>query len=182
MLSYSKSPYKFNYRQNQRKNTLDFSSPQFLLNQATICLVNRNSKYFTKHYYLNRTLWAKFFLLQRLDLPQRLAHVVDGAQFSSSSNTWVLQYNLNVMLTDDRTTVNTSVNSNKFYLSSVSSVFKSCVWLERELSDFTNINFIGLSDTRRLLLDYFENKQVWQTHVANDKNFNNSLYDVCLSF
>lgn len=182
MLIYTKNPYKPSYRQSRPKSVLDFSSPYFLLNQALVCLANYNAKYYTKHFYLSRTLWAKFFLLQRLDLPQRLGHIVDGAQFSSTGSVWVVQYNLNTMLTDDRTTVHTNLQSRSFSISSVSPIFKSCIWLERELSDFTNISFIGLVDTRRLLLDYFENKQVWQTHVSNDKNFNNSLYDICLSF
>ena len=65
---------------------------------------------------------------------------------------------------------------------SVSPVYASCVWLERELSDFTNINFIGLTDTRRLLLDYFEEKTLWETHISNDKNYNNTIYDILLAY
>lgn len=64
------------------------------------------------------------------------------------------------MLFDNRTNIHTVIALKDFSLNSVSSVYQSCIWLERELSDFTNINFIGLTDTRRLLLDYFEKKAV----------------------
>lgn len=86
------------------------------------------------------------------------------------------------MLADERVTVHTSVRPSSYFIPTVSTIYKSCVWLERELSDFTNINFLGLTDTRRLLLDYFESKQAWSTHISNDKNFDNTLYDVCLSY
>lgn len=160
----------------------DAALPYFLLNQALVCLSHTNAKYFTNHFYVNRSLWARFFLLHKIDLPYRLSYVVDGAQFCTPNNTWVLQYNLNNMLTDDRITAHTTIQNTALRVASVSPIYKSCVWLERELSDFTNINFLGLTDTRRLLLDYFESKQVWQTHISNDKNFNNSLYDVLLAY
>jgi len=32
------------------------------------------------------------------------------------------------------------------------------------------------------LLDYFELKANCQTHINNDKNFNESLYDIMLSY
>lgn len=156
--------------------------PYFLLNQGLSCLSHTNSNYFLNHLYVNKNLWARFFLLHKLDLPYRLSHVVDGAQFSSHNGTWVLQYNLNTMLTDDRVAVHTSIQPSSLSAPSISPIYRSCVWLERELSDFTNINFLGLTDTRRLLLDYFESKQVWQTHVSNDKNFNNALYDIFLAY
>lgn len=39
-------------------------------------------------------------------------------------------------------------------LYSSSKLFKGSTWVERELSELFNINFIGLRDTRRLLTDY----------------------------
>ena len=85
--------------------------------------------------------------------------VTDGVQFLSSTGSWVLQFNYSDNLSDVRTQLFTSLNNQLFCVSSVSSIYSSCVWLERELSDFSNINFLGLCDTRKLLLDYFEDKQ-----------------------
>lgn len=42
-------------------------------------------------------------------------------------------------------------NSN---ITSISSIYNSSVWVERELSEFNKINFIGIKDSRRLLTDY----------------------------
>ena len=53
---------------------------------------------------------------------------------------------------------------------------------KQEGNNFTNINFVGLTDTRRLLLDYFEEKASWSTHISNDKNYNHILYDITLSY
>lgn len=154
----------------------------FLLHQSLACLVSGDVKYFTKNFYLAKAFWVKFFLLNKLDVPHSLPIIVDGAQYSPNSLTWVVQFNLASMLFDNRVNVHTVVSLKDFSLASVSSVYQSCIWLERELSDFTNINFIGLTDTRRLLLDYFEKKTAWQTHISNDKNFNNVIYDISLSY
>jgi len=68
------------------------------------------------------------------------------------------QYNCNDLVTSSRINVTTAVFLSDFSLPSVSYIYNSTVWLERELSDFSNILFFGLCDTRRLLLDYFEVK------------------------
>lgn len=86
------------------------------------------------------------------------------------------------MLIDERLNVVTRVPVKLLKISSLSSVFRSTEWLERELTDFTGFNFCGLTDTRRLLLDYFEERQTYQTHVSNDKNYNNVFYDISLAF
>jgi NADH:ubiquinone oxidoreductase 27 kD subunit len=43
-------------------------------------------------------------------------------------------------------------------VSSLTQVYASSVWLERELSEFFGIYFSGLLDSRRLLLDYTKPK------------------------
>ena len=154
----------------------------FLLHQSLSCLVSTDAKYFTKNFYLSKSFWVKFFLLNKLEVPHNLPIIVDGAQYTPNAITWVIQFNLASMLLDNRVSVHTVVSPKDFSLSSLSVVYHSCIWLERELSDFTNINFVGLTDTRRLLLDYFEKKASWQTHISNDKNFNNVIYDISLSY
>ncbi len=120
--------------------------------------------------------------MSKIHVPTKLNILVDGAQFNLNADTWVVQYNLVHMLNDNRLSVYTTIHVGDYSLPSLSTVYKSCIWLERELSDFTNLNFLGLKDTRRLLLDYFEIKSNWQTHVNNDKNFNEVLYDIMLSY
>jgi Ni,Fe-hydrogenase III component G len=82
------------------------------------------------------------------------------------------------MVDDTRLSIFTCLSSLSPQVNSVSTVFSSTVWLERELQEFSGISFLGLSDTRRLLLDYLEHKGFCQTHLGNDKNFNNNFYDV----
>ncbi len=173
------------YANNQVPNAqLSFSNSlhYFLLHQSLSCLVSTDAKYFTKNLYLSKSFWVKFFLLNKLAIPNNLSIVVDGVQYSANNPSWVIQFNLASMLFDNRLSVHTVISLKDFSLNSVSSVYHSCIWLERELSDFTNISFVGLTDTRRLLLDYFEKKASWQTHISNDKNFNNVIYDISLSY
>ena len=118
----------------------------------------------------------------KIQIPNKLLYVADGLQFPTAVGSWVVQFNTNGMLTDSRLHLATVLPVSDYSLITSSTLFRSSTWLERELSDFTNIYFSGLTDTRRLLLDYFEEKQVCQTHVSNDKNFNNNLYDVNLSY
>lgn len=160
----------------------DLFIPYFLLNQHLYILSPNSNNYFNYLYFVDKRCWARFFAVSKIHVPTKLNILVDGAQFSLNADTWVVQYNLVHMLNDNRLSVYTTIHVGDYSLPSLSTVYKSCIWLERELSDFTNLNFLGLKDTRRLLLDYFEIKSNWQTHVNNDKNFNEALYDIMLSY
>lgn len=118
----------------------------------------KDSNYCTKSVFLFRSLWAKFFLMSKLDLPSKLYFIVDGVQFKANSSSWGLQFNATRAISDSRVSVSTYVPVTDYSLPSTSTIYFSTVWLERELSDFSGINFLGLVDTRRLLLDYFEPK------------------------
>ena len=156
--------------------------PYFLVNQYLMVLVSNDSKYFNNILYLDKNYWAKFFTLTKLTFPTHLTAIVDGIQYSSTQSEHTVQFNTTQFLNDTRLSVYTNVPRVDYCLPTTSCVYKSSVWLERELSDFTGINFTGLVDTRRLLLDYFEPKMGWQTHISNDKNFNETLYDIMLSY
>jgi len=156
--------------------------PYFLLNQQLKVVVSSDKKYFNSTIFVTKDYWGKFFYMAKLSTPSKLPVIVDGIQYSSSTNNWIFQYNLTHLLSDNRCSVFTYVERDDFSLLTTTLVYKSSIWLERELSDFTGVNFIGLVDTRRLLLDYFEQKTNWQTHINNDKNFNESLYDIMLSY
>ena len=157
-------------------------SPQFLLSDSFFFLSTNSTRYSYKTIFVSRLFWVKFFFLSKLQIPCLLTYIVDGIQYKPSSVKHIVSINLNNMLSDDRLTVVTSLPVVDTSLTTLSNLFLSTTWLERELSDFSGITFSGLVDTRRLLLDYFEDKQIWQTHVSNDKNFNNTFYDSFLSF
>lgn len=156
--------------------------PYFLLNQQLKIVVSSDKKYFNSTIFVTKDFWGKFFCMVKLVTPSKLPIIVDGVQYSLNTNNWIFQYNLTHLLSDNRCSVFTYVEREDFSLVTTTLAYKSSVWLERELSDFTGVNFIGLLDTRRLLLDYFEQKTNWQTHINNDKNFNESFYDIMLSY
>lgn len=153
----------------------------FLMKYVYYC-VDVSSKYHFKSIYTDRFFWFKPFLYSLLQLSNHSFYVIDGIQFKSNSSKLVVQFNSSTMLTSNHLSVFTILPSNFFNLISISSLFKSSTWLERELSEFTGIFFLGLLDTRRLLLDYFESKQLWQTHIGNDRSYNSNLYDITLNF
>ena len=165
-----------------KKNFFSVNLGMFLFSSQCGFIALNNWKHYSNTCFLESTYWSKFSLYTKLSLPNNSTQVTDGIQFLSSTGSWVLQFNYSNNLSDTRAQLFTILSNQLFYISSVSVVYPSCVWLERELSDFSNINFLGLQDTRRLLLDYFEDKQQWQTHKLIDKNFNASLYDINLSY
>ena len=52
----------------------------------------------------------------------------------------------------------TIIQSSNNSIDSVDSVFRNSSWLEREISEMFNINFINKKDNRSLLLDYSRNE------------------------
>lgn len=57
----------------------------FLFTQSLFSVVSTDTKYFTKNFYVNPAFWAKFFLLNKLVIPNTLPIVVDGAQYRLNS-------------------------------------------------------------------------------------------------
>jgi len=174
--------HSWQFTMSSKKDLAFTNAPIFLIQESYFFLENSHSKYVLQTVCTGSSSWPRLFCLLSLALPYNIPYVVDGAQYQPKSSLLSVQYNTNFMLTDTRLNVFTNISTVNYQLVSVSALFSSVVWLERELSDFTNLNYIGLSDTRRLLLDYFEEKQVWQTHISNDKNYNNSYYDISLAF
>jgi NADH-quinone oxidoreductase subunit C len=87
------------------------------------------------------------------------------------SDSSIVVYNFNSFLTQDRTFVFCS-NLRKSYLNkslnttspinSISEIFSSANWLERENSELHGINFFGKKDLRNLLLQYGDNSFPFQ--------------------
>lgn len=166
---------------NCSKFSNNIHSVGIMFSQTLFFSATDSDRYFEGVFFLDKGHWAKFSLYSKVVLGGS-TYIVDGAQFSSSTEKWSFVFNFNSMLWDCRFSCVTFVTNSFFCLPSCSYSFKSVVWLERELSDFTGLNFENSLDTRRLLLDYFEDKQVQQTHISNDKNYNNNLYDISLAY
>lgn len=160
---------------------VNFGSTTLLLTQTLFVGSQSSDRYLSYFFFIDKNLWSKFFFYSLLNVGVRCG-VVDGIQFDSASSHWSVQFNLTSFSTDRRFSCITLLTRSGFYLTTTAWSYKSSIWLERELSDFTGLNFKGLVDTRRLLLDYFEEKHVWQSHISNDKNYNNLFYDITLSF
>lgn len=72
--------------------------------------------------------------------------------------------------------VNLNLLNNNLKLNSLSLIYRSATWLEREVSDFFGINHKGLLDTRKLMLDYsttkgiMKNKPLLDSLTSNNTN------------
>ena len=81
---------------------------------------------------------------------------------------------INSLLNDSKQLLSFSVNKfNK--INTISNIYLNSIWLEREIKEFTQIQFIGLKDTRRLLLDYTIkfNEIIISDSKLTIKNYNN---------
>jgi len=76
------------------------------------------------------------------------------------------------MLTDQISSISVVSRGIKPTLYFISNIFKSTIWLERELSEFTGLFFIRAVDSRKLLLDYLDvKKKKTNLHFSNTKLF-----------
>lgn len=175
---------KFLYKFSRFKPNKILFSDHLLLNSTWLQYTySATSRGFTFNVFSPKMFWVCFFSNSLVNSTRGLFYIMDGFFFPGKNCSSInFQYNCNDLITSSRINVATTVSLSNFSLSSVSCIYSSTIWLERELSDFSNILFFGLSDTRRLLLDYFEVKGFWQTHISNDKNFNNLVYDINILF
>lgn len=78
---------------------------------------------------------------------------------------------------------NINFKNNSFYSTSISNIFSNCIWLERESSEMFNITFLGLKDTRKLLLDYTTDRGVLSKSyvTTNYSNYYKNYYSTNFS-
>lgn len=57
-------------------------------------------------------------------------------------------------------------------LTSVSNVYPNAVWLEREMGEMYDLSFVGLKDTRKLLLEYSTPRGILKSMFSNQANYN----------
>ena len=154
----------------------------FLVTAGISTFYKDQGHHISQNYFTEKSFWVKLSLYNLISLPNKLPYIVDGLQYTHIGSKLVLQYNYNFMSSDIRLHIHTNISSANFFCNSLSGIYPSTVWLERELSDFTGLVFQGLTDSRRLLLDYFQEKQTYKSHIHNEKSYNNATYEVLLNF
>lgn len=103
-------------------------------------------------YYLsiiNSTLFF-FFLINKKNINSLLFSNLD-AVITNETNRKFYHITLQTFFFDYKMLITTSTTTN-FY--SISSIYSGNIWLERELKEMSCTNFLNLSDTRKLLLNY----------------------------
>ena len=120
---------------------------------------NNLSIYFTENIYIYSTLFLKNMLTNLY------ANIDKNFLFNTKYRHLLSHFSC--FLTNERITINTTI-SNKLKINSISSFFKSTQWTERELTEFNNIMFKGLLDSRRLLTDYTYNKNISNISYKTD--------------
>jgi len=66
------------------------------------------------------------------------------------------------------------------YIVTTCTLWLSSSWVERELSEFSEIYVISTIDSRRLLTDYTQKKLFIKTHEPFFNNYSNSFTDILL--
>lgn len=103
-------------------------------------------------YYLsiiNSTLFF-FFLINKKNINSLLFSNLD-AVITNETNRKFYHITLQTFFFDHKILITTSTTTN-FY--SISSIYSGNIWLEREIKEMSCTNFLNLSDTRKLLLNY----------------------------
>ena len=132
-------------------------------------------------YYLSNKSLKRFVLYKTTQVPTTLPYLIDAGQ-AINSELINIYYSFSTLIGDNGEMVITSLNNLQKEILSLSDVFHSASWLERELSDFTGIYFINLIDSRSLLLDYLTVKQPQTTHNTNTCIYDNVIYEVTPSY
>lgn len=161
-----------------KNNSFNLHFDLFLLNSSVFCFYGNKPKYYNFFFYLEPKFMARYALLSSVSMSMPMIYLVDASQFRVGPNEWSIIYNWSDMSSDTRISVFTEITYFSYEIPSISSIYRSAAWLEREISDFTNLLFIGSVDTRRLLLDYLSSKHSWETHTDYEKSFDNCLYEI----
>lgn len=148
--------------------------------QAFISIEHENIKFFSNQ---NQAV-SEYFLISSTQYRQELSlclksllfcglyNFIEYSSFCMKSSVYLINiYESNL---GGMKIININLFNKNLNLKSNSNIFKSTVWLERETFDFFNLFHTGLSDTRKLMLDYSSKKGVMlsKTISKNNNNFN----------
>lgn len=92
---------------------------------------------------------------------------VDMTFFKKSADSLLISYFSNI-INYEKVLITTNILHNKNHLNSLSNLFQSTIWTERELQEFHYIIFLKLRDTRRLLTDYTYSKLLNISSLKNE--------------
>jgi NADH:ubiquinone oxidoreductase subunit C len=139
-------------------------SNKYKNNNLLIC--NKNLYYVSLHFRLS----SLFYTLQLVDIfSYELPNTNKSNLIKGDSS--IVVYNFNSFFNQDRIFIFCTnfkkSNTDKFLnvnptLNSISEIFSSANWLERENSELHGINFSGKKDLRNLLLQYGDNSFPFQ--------------------
>lgn len=105
---------------------------------------------FSKLVNFFKVLKNSYLFLFELLLDLTAVHYVDNVEFTNE-----IYYNIYSYFLNKRVLIKLAVNINSIYfVESLSSIYKSCSWLEREVWDMFGIFFWNHIDLRRILTDY----------------------------
>lgn len=127
---------------------LDFSL-FFVLNNIVYKNVSINSFNYSNIYNIKIKKYLYIHLLMLKNIVKSNITLID---MCISKNNYINYYFSDII---NNIRFNIFYNINKYSnLVSISNLYSSATWVERELIEFNNIKFIGLKDSRRLLTDY----------------------------
>lgn len=114
----------------------------------TISISNKSYYYFILFLRLS---WSKLYFPIDMTLIQNFLYGIFSCYFDK--NFLILNSNF----------------SSQNFLYSISTLYSSCIWMERELKEFSNMYIYNLKDTRRLLTDYtnFSAEEKYKTTSYN---------------
>lgn len=134
--------YAYFYNKFNKKNN-------YILSFFTSNIEAKNTLTFTFNY----DLFYSFILLLKLQF-NNVFFPVDMTYFSKTKNNNNVILGLSSYFTGNYYKLLFNLNQQQTNLTSISTIYSSFVWVERELSESNNIIFLNLKDSRRLLSDY----------------------------
>lgn len=141
---------------NKPTSTLKFCTINNLNKHTTEVLISHN-KFSTLHLFLKTSLNNLWF---NVDLA-----------VTKANNFFSIHSANSCFLSSERLHIVTYPDKSLIQLSSISSIFQSATWVERELQEFNGLTFKSLRDSRRLLTDY-----TYHTHLYNE-TYKTTSYD-----
>lgn len=117
-------------------------------------------------YYLNMQNYYYFLLLNKFNLNTLFFFLLDCTILNKK-----YYLSIETLFYDFKILVSSNINKS---LVSVSNIFFSNSWVERELKEVNRVNFINLKDSRKLLLNYNYNSELVYS------NYNNIVNDLRL--
>lgn len=117
-------------------------------------------------YYLNIQNYYYFLLLNKFNLNTLFFFLLDCTILNKK-----YYLSIETLFYDFKILVSSNINKS---LVSVSNIFFSNSWVERELKEVNRVNFINLKDSRKLLLNYNYNSELVYS------NYNNIVNDLRL--